>query len=186
MEIFERYGAQALAVNPSSPRNLNGQGTPTDHDNPKFHHKEDWTEEEYDAMVEEVGKGYVIDGICTWCTIFNREKLDKVAGILPGRAWFDEIYFSGGEDYDLNRRGYLTLNNDNEHRGYRMLGAGNSFVWHWWCETKSNLKETDFGMNAYQVFTKSSKIFKQKWGADADVWGKLGNKLIPMNIVQDL
>lgn len=186
MNVFERYGEQCLAVNPSSPRNLDGGGIPTDHDDKRFHHKEEWTEAEYDEMVKEVGKGYIIDGICTWATVFDKERLNLVKGTIPDKCWFDELYFSGGEDYDLNRRAYLTKREENGFKGYRMLGDGGSFIWHWWCETKNNLKDTPFAMDGYEVFNKSTKIFKEKWGAEADIWGRDGRTEVPMNIIKQL
>ena len=128
VETFNRYD-NALCVSPSSPRNPAYSGGPGAN-HPGFDHKEEWTEEDYDRMVAEIGKGHIYDGICMYAPIFNREKLDKLPGIIPGKAWFDELFFpGGGDDYCVNVRAYVS--------GMRCIGSGLSYVWHWWGETRA-------------------------------------------------
>lgn len=177
VETFNRYGKQALGVNPSSPRNPRASGAEPIYAK-GWDYKEKYTEEEYDRMVKEVGKGHIIDGICTWATIFNREKLDLVRGSIPGKCWFDEWFFSGGEDYDINRRGYMTKRKENDFKGYRMLGTGLSFAIHHWYSTKNEKGEAKV--------KHCGRLWPDKWGVSADIYGKIGKQMIPMNKIRPL
>ena len=159
-ETFKRYST-AVGVNPSSPRN---PGSPGGECVDEWEYKEDMTDEEYDKMVLTHGKGWIIDGICTYATVFHRERLDRVKGVVPGKAWFDEYFYNGGEDYDLNRRAYMS--------GMRMLGTGLSYVWHWWYG--SNDGKCNF-----------SNKFNEKWGDGADIMGTNGPQEVPENIVRE-
>lgn len=100
IETFRRYD-NALCVNPASPRNPRASGDiPIDH--PDFPYREEWTDEEYNRLLTEVGKGHVIDGICMWFPIFRKKLLNELPGSIPDRCWFDEIFLTGGgEDYDM-------------------------------------------------------------------------------------
>ena len=177
METFDRYKT-ALGVNPSSPRNPKASGE--EPINPQIEYKDIFTEEDYNFMLKDIGKGHIIDGICMFATILDREKLDKVAGIIPGKCWMDEYFWpGGGEDYDLNRRARMTKNDDNDLSGYRMLGTGLSFVWHWWYSTK-RLSDGIAGVKHCGM------QWPNKWGMDADIFGAKGNQLIPDNIIRPL
>ena len=176
VETFNRYD-NALCVSPSSPRNPAYSGGPGAN-HPGFDHKEEWTEEDYDRMVAEIGKGHIYDGICMYAPIFNREKLDKLPGIIPGKAWFDELFFpGGGDDYCMNRRAYLS--------GMRCLGSGLSYVWHWWGET-ANPDTGKTGVKFSSDFNKKYGIWKDGELIEAaDIYGKNGNKNIPQNIIRE-
>lgn len=175
-ETFKRYST-ALGVNPSSPRNPRAAGA--EPINPFIEYKEEFTEEEYDRMVAELGKGHVIDGICMFATVIDREKLEKVGGVVPG-CWLDEYFYpGGGEDYDLNRRAYMTRNEDNRLGGYRMLGTGLSFVWHWWYSSR---RTSDNVAGVKHCGT----AFNDKWGIDSDIYGRKGIQFIPDNKIRDL
>jgi len=65
--------------------------------------------------------------------IFNRYKLNKVESVIPDKCYFDESMWSG-QDYKLNRDAYMTKNEDNDFRGYRLLGGG-GIVRHLWYQT---------------------------------------------------
>ena len=162
LEVFDRYKT-ALGVNPGSPRNPDGNGNPVSH----IEHKEEFTDEEYEAWLA-TGNGSIIDGICTYCTVFRREFLESIRerdiNELWGTTFFDESFLGSGEDYDLNRRAYL--------RGYRMLGANTAWVWHWWVTTKKK-------MNAYDLVRKGYSRFAEKWGENGempDLYGRKGLK----------
>jgi len=182
IETFKRYDKQALCVNPSSPRNPRASGDiPVNH--PGWDYKEEFTEEEYDKMVKEIGKGHIIDGICMWCPVFKREALDKVKGNIPG-VWLDEVFWpGGGEDYDMNRRGYLTKNESNELRGYRCLGTGLSFSFHWWYSTVSP-KTGKTGVKD------AGTTYYDKWAVHGegmpDIYGRTGKQEIIMNTLREL
>jgi len=174
METFDRYST-ALGVNPASPRNPRAAGeAPID----EWEYKPDFSDEEYDKLVKEHGKGHIIDGICTFATVFLKDRLEKTAGYVPG-CYYDEYFYpAGGEDYDLNRRARLTKNPENEHKGYRMLGTGLSYVWHWWYSSKKQSGETGV--------KHCGSAYSDKWGIGADIYGKKGKQLVPNNIIKPL
>lgn len=167
METFDAYST-ALCVNPSSPCDPDGAtGTIIKEG---FAYKEDYSDEEYAKLLTP----HVIDGICMWGPVFKRERLDQVPGVIPGKAWFDEAFFpGGGEDYDLNRRGYLA--------GMRSLGTGRSYVWHWWFKTVHPISN--------QTGPKDdSPTWFEKW-RDGDVmpdlYGNAGKKEVPPNQIRN-
>ncbi len=182
VETFERYKDTALAVNPSSPRNPKGSGEEPVN-NMGIEYKDEFPESDYDLMLEK-GGGHIIDGICMFATVFDRAKLNKTAGVIPG-AWMDEWFWpGGGEDYDLNRRAYLTKNDENKFRGYRCLGTGLSFIWHWWYSTR---RQSD-GIAGVKH---CGNQWVDKWGTDenggnVDLYGKLGRQTVPDNIIRPL
>jgi len=144
--VFEKF-PNAMAVNPASMRRLNG-----------FIYKESYTDEEYQAMVDECSRvgeeirphGIHIDGITPWCVTFYREELLKI-------GLFDESFFPGsGEDYDLQNRSYYHWKRGDIQRG-RWLGTSLSVAWHWWLTTK---KTQDIA----KVFIDASNLYKEKWG----------------------
>jgi len=173
-KTFAKYD-KALGVNPTSPRNLDAGGTPVS----EWEYKKEYTDEEYNQLIERFGKIQrdgkaldqycFIDGICTWCTVYRKDLLDKV-------GLYDETFpAGGGEDYDLDRVAYLS--------GYRMIGTGMSIVWHWWCTTKNKV-------GAYNLVTEGYNKFKSKWGSlkdvdekgkmlQPDIYGKIGKTEIP-------
>jgi glycosyltransferase involved in cell wall biosynthesis len=181
-ETFRRYSTTALGVNPSSPRNPRASGDmPVN--NMGIDHKEEFTEEDYDSMIEQ-GKGHIIDGICMFATVFDRAKLDKVIGVLPNKAWMDEWFYpGGGEDYSLNRQGYLTKNEENGFRGYRCLGTNLSFVWHFWYSSR-RMSDGVAGVKH------CGNQWSDKWGTvdggNIDLYGKTGGDNVPMNIIRPL
>lgn len=166
-ETFDAYST-ALCVNPSSVCDPDGLGGTKVMEG--FEYKEDYTDEEYARLLNPG----VIDGICMWFPIFKRETLDKVGGVVPGKAWFDEAFlYGGGEDYDLNRRGYLS--------GMRSLGTGKSYVYHHWHKTKHPISGQTGAKD-------DSATWLSKWTIDGegpDLYGQKGNKVIPINTVRE-
>lgn len=162
VETFNRI-PNAVGVNPSSPRN---PGSPGGDCVEEWQYSSDMNDEEYDRLVKEHGKGWIIDGICTYATVFDKEKLDNVKGVVKGKSWYDEYFWpGGGEDYDLNRRAYIS--------GYRMLGSGLSYVWHWWYGSNDGKVNFSYGFN-------------DKWGDGADILGNNGPQDVPDNIVKKI
>lgn len=166
-QTFKDYST-ALCVNPSSVCDPDGRGATVVREG--FEYKENYTDEEYDKLVN---NSVVIDGICMWGPVFKREVLDKVKGVVPGKAWFDERFLlGGGEDYDLNRRGYLS--------GFRSLGTGRSCVWHHWHKTKHPVSGETGAKD-------DSATWLSKWelnGEMPDLYGNHGNKEVPLNVVK--
>lgn len=182
-DVFNRYGNRALGVNPSSPRNpISSGGPPQDHKD--FPPHGNWTDEEYQRLVEsEVGK-YVYDGVCTWGIIFNREKLEKVGSVIPGKCYFDEIFELGGQDYKLNYDAYLTQNEDNRFQGYRLLGGG-GVVRHLWYSTKR--EDTGVaGVKFDNTFNRVCGLWEgDKLIESPDIYGKKGIKKIVKNTINE-
>lgn len=155
MRTFQMYDSQkpqVLCVNPGSMRKLNAEGWPVD--DKDFPHKDSWTEEEYDAMIQKESggreNGIIVDGITPWCATFHREGLLRV-------GLFDESYYpGGGEDYDLQNRAYLKGKAGLVER-HRCLGSSLSMAWHWWCKTKVT-------QNAFKVYEEASHLYQRKWG----------------------
>jgi GT2 family glycosyltransferase len=166
METFNRYST-ALGVNPSSPRIPSSPGGPPVNE---WDYRENFTDEEYDKLVKEHGKGYIIDGICTFATVYRKDLLDSVKGVIRDKCWYDEYFFpGGGEDYDLNRRAYMS--------GMRMLGTGLSYIWHWWYSTK---------VNGVCGVKHCGSAFDDKWEVGSDIYGKKGRQDVPLNKIIDL
>lgn len=158
----------ALCINPSSPCDPDGMGGTIVKEG--FEFKEDYTDEEYSRLQNP----YVIDGICMWFPIFRRDRLDQVKGVVPGKGWFDERFrHGGGEDYDLNRRAYMS--------GFRCLGTGKSYVWHWWHKTKHPVSGQDGPKD-------DSATWLEKW-RDGDImpdlYGDKGKKDVPLNFIRE-
>lgn len=161
----------ALCVNPGSICDPDGAGGKTIM--AEFDHKDDYDDDEYTRLLQTKGGGW-IDGICMWAPVFKREMLDKVPGVIPGKAWFDERFYpGGGEDYDLNRRAFLS--------NMRCLGTNLAIVWHHWHGTTKS--------NGSQGAHHDGGTFKEKWSTpdcdDPDVYGQRGLKEIPLNILRE-
>ncbi len=163
IDTFKEYPT-ALCVNPSSICDPDGMGGKVVKDG--YGYTEDMTDDEYQTLL----KPWVIDGICMWAPVFNRELLDKVPGVIPGKAWFDEKFFpGGGEDYDLNRRAYLA--------GMRCLGSNRSWVFHHWYSTKNQ--------SGVATVKHDGGTFREKWSTpdcqDPDIYGNKGLMVVPLN-----
>ena len=154
-ETFKRWDETILACNPSSMKKLDGGGMPVD--DVDFPYKENWTEEEYDAMIMKESnnnpeRGVFVDGITPWCVIFDRERLLKV-------GLFDESYYpGGGEDYDLQNRAYW-LGKMGKVKHYRFLGSSISMAYHQWCVTKVT-------QDAYKTYEDAKHLYQKKWGTE--------------------
>lgn len=171
--IEETFAAvdNALCVNPSSVCDPDGRGGKVIMDG--FEFKEDFDDEEYARVRAAKGDGW-IDGICMWGPVFDRAKLDQVKGNIPGKAWFDERFFPGGaEDYDLNRRAYLS--------GFRCLGTNLSVVWHHWYSSKhpttGQTGPKHDGQTLYDKWQCTSDTF--------DLFGNSGLKDVPVNLLRE-
>lgn len=164
-QTFNNYST-ALCVNPSSVCDPDGAGGTVVMEG--FEYKEDYTDEEYERLVHPG----CIDGICMWGPVFKREMLDKVPGVIPGKAWFDERFKTGGgEDYDLNRRAYIA--------GMRCLGTGNSYVWHHWHKTR-NINNLNGPLGPHY----DGGTWNEKWGGDIDIYGQKGTRDVPLNVMR--
>lgn len=128
-------------------------------------YKEDYTEEDYDFLLNahpKWQKDTVCDAIAMWMTVFKRSGLEKI-GLLD-----EKFYPGGGEDYDMNCRAYSC--------GYpekrevcdpefhlRMVGTTRSWVWHHWGRSKDAISGID----------PTNKLFesRERWNANEQLWG---------------
>lgn len=184
---FDRCGS-ALCVSPSSfcdPDGAGGKsflkmdttkGEYTKNAEEQWPYKEDYTDEEYAQALQSKGQGW-IDGICMWGPVFKREMLDKLSGIVPGKAWFDERFrYGGGEDYNMNRAVYKS--------GMRCLGTSHSLVWHHWHMTKGPTGH--LGAHHDDNFQRINGIWEDGKLVDkADVYGHTGRKDIPQVVIRE-
>lgn len=171
---FDRVPS-ALCVNPSSVCDPDGAGGKTIMQG--FEYKENYDDEEYARLRAAKGDGW-IDGICMWGPVFKRSMLDKLGGVIPGKAYFDERFRrGGGEDYNMNRAAYKS--------GMRCLGTSHSIVWHWWHMTK-NPDNQQLGAHYDDNFQRLNGIWEDgKLIAEADVYGNKGRKDIPQVIIRE-
>jgi len=148
---------------------------------------EDYTEEDY-AKLKEYHTSTDGPGTTMFFTLIRTEAL-KIIGPL------DESYWNNGEDYDWNRRVYLTCRNCgnrkyNHYKGrcgsliesgsfqpYAILTCTHSLVHHQCCVTKQNMAKAKEG-SAYDLVVKAKNIFNNKWGVEGeeapDIYGKIG------------
>lgn len=137
-------------------------------------YSEEYTDVEYDALVEQehfvnehltLMPGSVIDGVTLYCSVFKTDLFKQV-------GYLDERYYpGGGEDYDYNCRASI--------HGFRCVGTTMSWVFHHWSKS----------MNAEEAADVSRLIDldlrwnnnNEKWGPGFDIWGdkSRGHEQIP-------
>jgi len=128
-------------------------------------YKEDYSEEEYDSLVNDdhylnehltLHPDTVIDGITFYCSVFKTEKFLEI-GML------DEKYYpGGGEDYDWCCLAYM--------KNYRCVGTTMSWVFHHWSKSFATIQEKE----AVKALIDPSLVWNQnhvKWGENFDTWG---------------
>ena len=92
---------------------------PKKEDGTGFDYKENFTEEDYDWLLNY--KGGHIEGMATWMPVFREDAVEKV-------GYFDERFYpGGGEDYDWVARCYSA--------GFRAISTTKSWVWHHWSKS---------------------------------------------------
>ena len=177
-----------LAVNPfPATRTWDGVGNPVyyweaepeKYDFIKDKPYEDYTDEDYEKL-KEYHTSTDGPGTTMFFTLIRTEALKLIGGL-------DEAYWNNGEDYDWNRRVYLTCRNCQrrkyEHgagcvfKPYAILTCTHSLVHHQCGVTKQNMavaKET----TGYDLVVKAKNIFNKKWGKEGeeapDIYGKIG------------
>lgn len=186
-----------LAVNPfPALRTWDGGGEP------KWYHEihgekwqwtkdkpfESYTKDDYDLLKEMIGGGNS-PGTTMFFTLMKTEARELV-GIL------DEAYWNGGEDYDWNRRCFLTCAKCNkrksQHLGelfkcstespeyfapYKILTCNNSLVHHE-CSATKKVAAKEGGTSMYDLVSKNKNIFNEKWSSESeknpDIYGRSG------------
>ena len=172
-----------LCVNPESPREpLWGYGREHGEVIDIIEYKEEYTDEDWEYLKagnygdnlksrykpEEIPDSFplekrgVVDAIAMWFPIFKREFFDLV-------GYFDERFYpGGGEDYDLNGRGYKL--------GYRLVSTMRAWVWHHWGQSKDRAAELDEKLNMFDPELRWNNL-DELWppdkskGFSMDPWG---------------
>ena len=144
MDTFDKFKT-AACVNPSSIRSRSGESL--------IEYKETYLEDDYQLLLD--NHHGVIDGICTWCTVFPKWALERI-------GLFEERLPGTGQDYDWNARAYQA--------GYRCLGTRLSWVWHWWGGSMYHKPES-FPIEPVQIENPVS-LHKQLWSGRFSVFGR--------------
>lgn len=125
----------------------------------RFEHlpyKEEYSEEEYDHLLRQ--KNGFIDGIITWCTVFDKEALDY-------KGMYDERFFpGGGEDYDIGGRFYSSYwpsGQANPLDRYRMVATSKSWAWHHLSKSRRTKEELLPGLR--NNFGDDHAMWEDKW-----------------------
>lgn len=168
LEGFERF-ENALCISPSSLFNPVIWGEEYKSSSGALSPSE--IDQEY---IDSIRKGSYMDSIAMYAPVFDMEAFEHIKGTHQDLFLDERFWPSGGEDYDLNRRAYLS--------GYRCIGIGSSFVWHYWHQSegpnnkigKPRFSEGDPFRNKYKTETE-----------DPDLFGKRGNPDVPLNIRRD-
>lgn len=138
-------------------------GRPAGDDHYIMPYKEDYTDEDWDNLVNQehyvnehltIKPGSVIDGINLYCSVADTRKLLEV-GLL------DEYWYPGGaDDYDLCCRASMF--------GYRCVGTTKSWVFHHWSKTFGEIRDKVETSELVQHELKHGDL-NTKWGwLDAD------------------
>lgn len=125
-------------------------------------YKEDYTEQDYDDLVNTphyinehltLVPGSVIDGVNLYCSVCDTKKLLEV-GLI------DDFWFPGNaNDYDLSCRAGMY--------GYRCIGTTLSWVYHHWSVTFHSEEE----MRALDIPKLRHGDLRDKWDDSLDIWG---------------
>jgi GT2 family glycosyltransferase len=137
-------------------------GRPKGEDHYVLPYKEEYTDEDWDFLVNEdhyvnehltIKAGSVIDGINLYCSVVNTQRLLDV-GLV------DEFWYPGSaNDYDLCCRASMF--------GYRCVGTAQSWVFHHWSQTFQDQEQMQM---LVQDELKHLDL-KDKWGDRFDLWG---------------
>lgn len=140
-------------------------GRPAGDDHYILPYKEKYTDEDWDSLVNEehyvnehltIKPGTVIDGINLYCSVADTRKLLEI-GLL------DEYWYPGGaDDYDLCCRASMF--------GYRCVGTTQSWVFHHWSKSFSDVRDKVEMQELVQDELKHGNL-DDKWGKRFDLWG---------------
>lgn len=171
MKTFEKVAEAtpdrpAVLVNPSSLKLPDWSvGRPKGDDFYIVPYKTDYTEAEYDHLVDDehyvnqhltLLPGSVIDGVTMYCSVVDTRKFLSI-GLL------DEKYHPGsGEDYDFSCLSSMW--------GYRCVGTTMSYVFHHWSKTFQAMQDED-DVKGLMMPELNWNGTSEKWGEGFDIWG---------------
>lgn len=137
-------------------------GRPKGDDHYILPYKEDYTEEDWESLVNDehyvnehltITPGSVIDGINLYCSVVDTRKLLEV-GLI------DEFWYPGSaNDYDIGCRASMF--------GYRCVSSTLTWVFHHWSKTFENAEQMSM---LVQDELKHLNL-SDKWGDRFDLWG---------------
>lgn len=140
-------------------------GKPKGEDHYILPYKEQYTDEDWEKLVNEphyvneyltIQPGSVIDGINLYCSVADTKKLLEV-GLI------DELWYPGNaNDYDLCCRASMF--------GYRSVGTSLSWVFHHWSTTFESVDAEEDMRRMVQDELKHGDL-GEKWGDRFDLWG---------------
>ena len=125
-------------------------------------YKENYSEEEYDWLVNEkhpvnehltLQPGSMIDGVNLYCSVCDTQKLLEI-GLTD--EW---LYPGPANDYDLSCRAGMF--------GYRTVGTTLSWVYHHWSVTFHSKEQREQLLQPELVHGD----LREKWGDKLDIWG---------------
>lgn len=156
----------AVIVNPSSFKLPDWSvGLPSGQDFYIIPYKEEYTDEEYDWLVNEphyinehltLQPGSVIDGVTMYASVCHTQRFLEI-GLL------DERYYSGsGEDYDYSCRAAMV--------GYRCVGTTMSYLFHHWSLTFKAIQD-EADVKSLMIPELQWNQTNEKWGDGFDIWG---------------
>lgn len=129
-------------------------------------YKEEYTQQEYDFLVNEehyvnehltIQPGSVFDGVTMYACVCDTRKFLE-CGML------DEKYFPGsGEDYDWSCKSRMF--------NYRCVATTKSWVWHHWSSTFRALRHEKEEVKSLQMPELNWNQNHEKWGERFDIWG---------------
>lgn len=125
----------------------------------RFEHlpyKSEYSKEDYDYLLSR--KSGWIDGIITWCTVFDRAALDY-------KGMYDERFFpGGGEDYDIGGRFYSMFwptKQANPLDRYRMVATAKSWAWHHLSKSRTSKDQLLPGLRDH--WNKDHEMWEDQW-----------------------
>lgn len=159
--------APAVIVCPASIRLADWSvGRPDGEDFDILPYKEEYSQEEWDFLVNEshyvnehltIEPGSVFDGVTMYACVCDTKRFLDI-GML------DEKYFPGsGEDYDYSCLARM--------KGYRSVATTKSWVFHHWSSTFRALRAEKEEVKSLQMPELNWNYNHEKWGPNFDIWG---------------
>lgn len=156
----------AVIVNPSSLKLPDWSvGRPAGEDHYILPYKEQYTDEDWDFLINEahyvnqhltIRPGSVIDGVTMYASVCHTQRFLEI-GLL------DEKFFPGsGEDYDYSCRARMF--------NYRSVGTTLSYIYHHWSSSFKSVQESE-KIKTLMMPELNWNHTNEKWGEDFDIWG---------------
>ena len=135
-------------------------GRPAGDDLDLLHYKEEYTQEDYDFLLNEphyasksltIQPGSIIDGCTFYCTTFPTKDFKKISYLN------EKFYPGGGEDMDWNARSYRS-----GKKKHTIVGTTLSWVFHHWSKSMNMKVQEEMGLVDDPL----------RWNNNAEIWGE--------------